>query len=61
MEQNLKSKQTFNIQVKIYSCNTTSMCFSEISLGPYYLGSPSEIIIHCQEMIPTRNTVDAHM
>jgi hypothetical protein len=37
------------------------MCFSEISLGPYYLGSPSEIIIQCQEMIPTRNTIDAHM
>jgi len=43
---NMKRKQKLNIQVKIACCNTTVMCFSEISLGPYYLGSPSGIIIH---------------
>jgi hypothetical protein len=60
-EWSFQGKQTINIQVKIACCYTTGMCFSEISLGLYYLGSPSENIIHCQEMIPTRNTVDAHM
>jgi hypothetical protein len=60
IERDLQSKQTINIQLKIACYNTTGMCFSEISLGRYYLDSP-ENIIRCQEMIPASNTVDAHM